>query len=235
MLSDLARRAELEGKESIAISYAPTERNRPALAFIHRIGEKYERATDGRLSFKLPTRELTGLRYEPNETNALPDDSPTLPKRIGARASKGLGSLSDRMQRIADELHDIDQISAAIEAFRLRTAPSTVAGLAPPGTALETALTAIWKRVLGRTQIGINENFLEVGGTSLKAVMVVAAIKRDLKRDLSIISLFECPTIRLLAANLAAASGGPEHAPGAGDAEARGRQRRHKWNKRRAG
>ena len=61
--------------------------------------------------------------------------------------------------------------------------------------------------MLGRPRIGMNDNFFEVGGTSLRAVQVIAMIKKELNQTLSIVSLFECPTVTLLAAKLSAASG----------------------------
>ena len=48
----------------------------------------------------------------------------------------------------------------------------------------------------------MNDNFFEAGGTSLRAVQVIAMIKKELKQTLSIVSLFECPTVTLLAAKL---------------------------------
>ena len=85
----------------------------------------------------------------------------------------------------------------------------------------------------GRTRIGADENFFDVGGTSLKAVLVVAMIRKELNRSVSIISLFECPTIRLLAARLDASPGSADTISAAtGGAESRGRQRRAKLIKR---
>jgi phosphopantetheine binding protein len=48
----------------------------------------------------------------------------------------------------------------------------------------------------------MNDNFVDAGGTSLKAVQVVAAIRRELNLHLSIVNIFECPTVRLLCEKL---------------------------------
>jgi hypothetical protein len=55
---------------------------------------------------------------------------------------------------------------------------------------------------------------------------VIAAIKKELNQSLSIVSLFECPTVALLAAKLNAAT---EATPATTTAAAaqRGRQRRY--------
>ena len=101
-----------------------------------------------------------------------------------------------------------------------RRASRSIAGGA---SALERALTAIWKKALGRARIGPDENFFDAGGTSLKAVVVVAMIRKELKKNLSIVALFENPTIALLAARL---DESVESGEAAASAESRGRQRR---------
>jgi acyl carrier protein len=95
-----------------------------------------------------------------------------------------------------------------------------------PGSSLQTTLLNIWRKVLGRPRIGLNDNFFEVGGTSLRAVQVIATIKKELNRNLSIVSLFECPTVKLLADKLSAPTAVPGDAAKAAGAALRGQQRR---------
>src|SRR5436190_8035011 len=82
------------------------------------------------------------------------------------------------------------------------TGDRTEPDAADDSSALERSLAAIWKKALGRARIGSNENFFDAGGTSLKAVVVIAMIRKELKKNVSIVALFECPTIALLAARL---------------------------------
>ena len=51
-------------------------------------------------------------------------------------------------------------------------------------TATQQALAEIWQDVLNIPQVGITENFFEIGGQSLKAVQVFARIESDLNRKL---------------------------------------------------
>ena len=73
----------------------------------------------------------------------------------------------------------------------------------------------------------MNDNFFEAGGTSLRAVQVIAMIKKELKQNLSIVSLFECPTVALLAAKLSAASGEVQVGATTARAALRGQRRRY--------
>ena len=144
----------------------------------------------------------------------------------GERRDLELLNLSDRMQRIAVTLADVDGITAATQAFRTIDEPGAAAPEAF-GSTFEAALADIWRNVLGRRHIGRNDNFFEIGGTSLKAVQMVATIKAKLNQNLSIVTLFECPTVALLAAKLGATADGRSVA-GAAAAAHRGGQRRHK-------
>lgn len=67
-----------------------------------------------------------------------------------------------------------------------------------PRTEREQQLAAIWTEVLSLPQVGIDDNFFDVGGESFKAIRVV----RKIGPDASVISLFKYPTIRELADHL---------------------------------
>jgi hypothetical protein len=116
----------------------------------------------------------------------------------------GIAGLTGKIPRIANELRNSQQLGAAIEAHRLRAGGfgGTATGDELPAT-LDGRLLGIWRKAIGNPRIGLNDNFFEVGGTSLKAVQTVAAIRRELHLHLSIITLFECPTVRLLSEKLA--------------------------------
>jgi len=68
-----------------------------------------------------------------------------------------------------------------------------------PHTPTEQSLALIWSTVLGAEQVGITDNFFEMGGHSLMAMQVVARIRRVFDVEIPIRSLFEDPTIKGLA------------------------------------
>ena len=152
---------------------------------------------------------------------------------LGPRSAFGAVYRSERLQQIGEDLYDIERLASAIEKFRAGRQPIPARADATPGSTLEAALASIWKKVLGRPRIGVNENFFEAGGTSLRAVQVIAAIKKELNQSLSIVSLFECPTVALLAAKLNAATE-ETRAETTTAAAQRGQQRRYDTMRRRA-
>lgn len=68
-----------------------------------------------------------------------------------------------------------------------------------PGTATEKRLAAIWGDVLGLTQVGINDDFFDLGGHSLLVTQVIAHIRDTFRVDVPLQRLFETPTIAAVA------------------------------------
>lgn len=66
-------------------------------------------------------------------------------------------------------------------------------------TDLEKKLVAIWQRTLHVEQIGIDDNFFDLGGTSLAAVRTVAQTNTEISTGLNLTILYQLPTIRQLA------------------------------------
>jgi acyl carrier protein len=72
-----------------------------------------------------------------------------------------------------------------------------------PTSEYEVAISGIWKRVLEIEKIGIDDNFFDLGGHSLRLVQVHGELIRSLGRDVPLVKLLEFPTIRALAVHLA--------------------------------
>lgn len=71
-----------------------------------------------------------------------------------------------------------------------------------PRGAVEEALAAIWRTLLGTELIGRNESFFEIGGHSLLATRVVSHIAKNLGVRIPVTALFDTPTIRELGASV---------------------------------
>ncbi|NJL89139.1 MAG: amino acid adenylation domain-containing protein [Coleofasciculaceae cyanobacterium SM2_1_6] len=71
-----------------------------------------------------------------------------------------------------------------------------------PPSALEKKLLSIWQQVLGNKQIGVEDNFFQLGGSSLVALRLFSLIEQEFQRNLPLTILIQAPTIRQLAALL---------------------------------
>jgi amino acid adenylation domain-containing protein len=65
----------------------------------------------------------------------------------------------------------------------------------PPRTPIEETLVQIWIEVLGIDQVGIDDNFFEMGGHSLLVFQVISRVREAFGVDLPLRTLFEAPTI----------------------------------------
>ncbi|GLR45874.1 hypothetical protein GCM10007880_63920 [Mesorhizobium amorphae] len=94
-----------------------------------------------------------------------------------------------------------------------RNASTLKAATFPTGR-LQTEVADIWKDVLKLDSVGVEDSFFDVGGHSLAVVQVQARIQDRLGINCKILDLFEHPTIRTLAAHLAAIQAAPHSAGG---------------------
>ena len=226
VLSSIGQRALRAGKRFVELSCLPTERNLPARDFVSSLGDQYR--SEAGASWLFPAEYLASLQYDADEKTRQSNDKPATPPVEKPTPASGFGmtARSEHLQRIGEELYDVSRVRKAIDEFRLRTQGLEGVAEPEPSDSIETTIVNIWRKVLGRAGIGLNVNFFEVGGTSLKAVQVITMIRKQLHQNLSIVSLFECPTVTLLAARLGATGRSPSSEPSTSGAAVRGQQRR---------
>ncbi|WP_428833592.1 amino acid adenylation domain-containing protein [Mycolicibacterium porcinum] len=75
-----------------------------------------------------------------------------------------------------------------------------------PNTATEEILAGIYAQVLGLERVGIDDSFFDLGGDSLSAMRLLAAVNSHLDVDLAVRTLFDAPTVAQLAPRLSAGS-----------------------------
>jgi hypothetical protein len=99
-------------------------------------------------------------------------------------------------------LRDSDTLPAAAAA---KTIERSVA--LPPASDLEGTIAGVWRDVLGVQEIGMLDNFFDIGGHSLLAVRVHSRLKQDVSPNLSITDLVRYSTVRALAAHISGDNG----------------------------
>ncbi|MFI5511733.1 non-ribosomal peptide synthase/polyketide synthase [Mycobacterium sp. NPDC051804] len=79
-----------------------------------------------------------------------------------------------------------------------------------PANLTEQLLAGIYAQVLGLERVGVDESFFELGGDSLSAMRVIAAVNKSLDASVAVRTLFEAPTVEQLASRVGAGSGALE-------------------------
>ncbi len=71
-----------------------------------------------------------------------------------------------------------------------------------PSTDLERKIVELWRQVLKLEQVGVNDNFFDLGGNSLSIIELNSRLKDSLGKEIPIVTMFTYPTIGTLARNL---------------------------------
>lgn len=76
----------------------------------------------------------------------------------------------------------------------------------PARTPHELRLVELWEQVLGRTGMGVHDDFFAHGGNSLLALRVIAQLREEWQAEIPVRTFFETPTVAGLAAAVQAQS-----------------------------
>jgi len=78
----------------------------------------------------------------------------------------------------------------------LRPRPKLELPYEAPAHDTEKALADIWQNIFGIQHIGVNDDFLLLGGDSLKAMRMISRIRKELAIEIKVRDFFHNPTIR---------------------------------------
>jgi len=105
----------------------------------------------------------------------------------------------------------------------------------PPRSQTERRLARIWSRVLDLETVGANDGFFELGGTSLLSMHLIALIHEEFGVEIPLTTIFQYPTLGMLARYLEAGSHPTGEELGAEDRAQKRRAARMRARSRRAG
>jgi amino acid adenylation domain-containing protein len=92
--------------------------------------------------------------------------------------------------------------SGKLDRKALPAPPRTVGQQNESATALQSWLSSVWQSVCGIGEPGLDDNFFDLGGSSLELARVEAEIRTRIESDICITDLFANPTIRTLSSRL---------------------------------
>jgi len=209
IFTKLAEHARANGASYINAKFTATARNQPALNFLENIhadnangrkisSEKISNQSESIYTF--PVEYLLSLstfdiEYE-NHSEAVATAAAN--KKIVSTTKQVDQSKSALHNRIAKELNSSDKILALLHA-QTSTRPELQEPFVAPQTIAEQSIADIWCNVLRLDQVGINDSFADLGGSSLQVVQVHSKVRRIFDADLPITQLFGLPTIHALA------------------------------------
>lgn len=157
------------------------------LELLHTAGDAVLAPTEAIVS---APAEATGLTDLADAFGLRPDDGTGLVERL-------VGGSHDRL--IGSTI-DLDALRRTVS--RGDEPASGDATSAADAASLETALAGIWGDLLGRDEVGPDDDFFDLGGHSLIAIRLMARIHTELGVRLQLATIFDAPTIAQLAARV---------------------------------
>ena len=194
MVLELVDRAHASGADVIEFAWNPTERNEPCRRFFENAGAELDEAAG---VFRLPTFRARTLPLVQTKSAKKPATGSADPAAtpIAGRLTSELAA------RIAGEYANPETLHALLTAAKA-SRPAIAHAFVKPGSRTEIRLAEIWGTILGLEEVGIEDPFTELGGSSVQLVRLHAALRRDLDASIELTELFELPTIAAQARRL---------------------------------
>lgn len=191
----------------VSIPVHKTSKNEPLQLFMNKFFSSYQTCTDSILFFDIPIDVLEGINFDPAEYEQL---SLKFTQNQNALASSTLISFStELLDKIARTTSNIESLHNQILEFRRNKHSSDnicnismISTTDKTDTEIVEIIQKIWTESLGNENISVHQNFFDAGGKSIILPHIVQKIQKFLNRSVTIVELFQYPTISSLAAFL---------------------------------
>jgi acyl carrier protein len=87
-----------------------------------------------------------------------------------------------------------------------RTRPDLDSTFVAPRTETESLIANTWSQILGVEQVGVYDNFFDLGGHSLMAIQILSRLRNIVNVEIPLRAMYETPTVANLAMAVEAAT-----------------------------
>ncbi|HVK53448.1 MAG TPA: acyltransferase domain-containing protein [Burkholderiales bacterium] len=117
-----------------------------------------------------------------------------------------LQSAIESARHSANDTMLLESLPAAHRSGQAHARPALKTVYVAPNTEVERQLADVWQSVLGLEQVGVNDDYFELGGDSLLALLIISRMRSVLGVELAPHHLFKQPTIAGLATQITGAT-----------------------------
>jgi FkbH-like protein len=198
MLRHLGELAKSMGLNEVALTYLPTARNIPARAFAQSVAEQFAVVENDATLYRIPADIASNIAHKPGQDPAeIIEARAADEKKVTRSGAPPDPDRSERYSRLAQVAVSGKSVLAAMAQTLTRRRALDTPPVAP-ASAAETEMLDIWVRTLGVVGLGVEDNFFDVGGTSLLSVQLFAEISRRFAVQLRLTAILDAPTVRAL-------------------------------------
>lgn len=199
MVSTLGKAALDSGREFVDIRLVHSLKNAPVSQFLEHIAQTPGEQKDGQIVYRFSAEYASKLEFKPIQA-ASPAGLQTEENVPTPALLTELESQNAALVEIATTLTNATAILNAVRG-RERARTASVEFRAPENET-QKKLADIWRRNLNLSEIGIRDDFFELGGDSLLAVSLFVDVETAFGRHLPLTTLVSSPTIETMAAEL---------------------------------
>lgn len=203
IISELAQMAKAKGLAGVSLPLTATLKNRPARDFLNMEFASYRRDGGEYCIYRIPVEIGRDLRPQAMGENARLVDPLDLSPAILINDQPQHATRSANLAWAVQTTTDGETILAAIGTWKSNSHPGADGDIDLPRTELEQILADIWAEVLALESVGIRQNFLFLGGDSLKMVHIIVRIYGRFGVEFPISTFFESQTVEEHAVKLA--------------------------------
>ncbi len=198
----LAEEAKKKDLKIIEIAFSRTERNEPVHAFLETVAP-YNKSSYGHgMAYGYRIEDLLSLVPLEAATPSIASTSTSKASGTGTKRPAGAKALASShseeafsWQTIASELNTAERIHQYVSNLKAKR-PALQTSYIEPQTEVEKKVAQIWQDILGIDQVGTEDGFTELGGTSLQLVQIYGQLLARFEIELPFTKLFALPTIR---------------------------------------
>ena len=185
--------------ECVEVRYLPTSKNEPARAFIESVAAQFRLDLSAGTTYRIPSVEARGMTHRPGQD----PDAIIAASKSGDSSNRNTSSLparvapSDRYLELALNLTTGSAVRLAVRSAT--SAKRTLPGVAaPPTSDTESRVLTLWQQTIGIEDLGIDDDYFAIGGSSLLAAQLFSEITRKFRVKLPLTTILDCPTVRTL-------------------------------------
>jgi FkbH-like protein len=202
MLRGLGERAHSLGLSTVELELIISARNEPARAFVDSVANAYAGAKKDVVHYRVPVAQMTEICHRPGHDPDAVVQARLADDRKGAESSviapNVAVSRSQRYTRLASVLVSGEALLQEISLQRRR--PRALGEPATPASSpMEIRLKTLWEEILSIDELGVEDDYFALGGTSLQSVKLFSEIERLFGVQLRLTTILGAPTVRTLA------------------------------------
>jgi thioesterase domain-containing protein len=201
MLRHLGELAREGGLSCVELPCTRSARNEPAQAFADSVAAPYRLAEGGQLRYRIPVQAACEIRHQPGQDPRAVVEARKAEDAKATRTDPSLDAGTGRARRYAKLATVLTSGAGVLEALRShqrRTRPLRERAV-QAASPTERQLLTLWQELLNIEDLGVEDNYFALGGTSLLAARMFAEIARRFGVRLRLTTIVAAPTLRSLA------------------------------------